>query len=90
MPKTPDKLQHKLRSLPKKPGVYQFFDKDAKIIYVGKAKVLKNRVNSYFNSEHLESGKTRIMVAINQQMNDVDVPISGNDEIAFFPPVTGG
>lgn len=35
-------------------------------------------------------GKTRILVAINQQMSDADVPISGNDEIAFFPPVTGG
>jgi len=62
MPKTPEKLQHKLRSLPKKPGVYQFFDKDGKIIYVGKAKILKNRVSSYFNSEHSASGKTRIMV----------------------------
>ena len=35
-------------------------------------------------------GKTRVLVAINQQMSDTDVPISGNDEIAFFPPVTGG
>jgi molybdopterin synthase sulfur carrier subunit len=35
-------------------------------------------------------GKTRVLVAINQQMNDADVPINGNDEIAFFPPVTGG
>jgi len=62
MAKTPEKIHHKLRSLSKKPGIYQFFDKDGKIIYVGKAKVLKNRVNSYFNSEHLASGKTRIMV----------------------------
>ncbi len=41
-----------------------------------------------FNSTF--DGKTRVLVAINQQMSDADVPISGNDEIAFFPPVTGG
>jgi len=35
-------------------------------------------------------GKTRVLIAINQQMSDADVPINGNDEIAFFPPVTGG
>jgi molybdopterin synthase sulfur carrier subunit len=35
-------------------------------------------------------GKTRVLVAINQQMSDVDVAINANDEIAFFPPVTGG
>ena len=35
-------------------------------------------------------GKTRVLVAINQQMSDADVPISSNDEIAFFPPVPGG
>jgi molybdopterin synthase sulfur carrier subunit len=35
-------------------------------------------------------GKFRILVAINQQMSETDAPISGNDEIAFFPPVTGG
>jgi molybdopterin synthase sulfur carrier subunit len=35
-------------------------------------------------------GKSRILVAINQQMSDTDVPISDSDEIAFFPPVTGG
>jgi molybdopterin synthase sulfur carrier subunit len=35
-------------------------------------------------------GKARILVAINQQMSDAEVPIGDNDEIAFFPPVTGG
>ena len=35
-------------------------------------------------------GKTRILVAINQQMSDADMSIDSNDEIAFFPPVTGG
>jgi molybdopterin synthase sulfur carrier subunit len=35
-------------------------------------------------------GKTRVLVAINQQMSGADELISSNDEIAFFPPVTGG
>ena len=48
--------------LPQKPGVYQFLDKDGTILYVGKAKQLKNRVSSYFANKSLLTGKTRIMV----------------------------
>lgn len=54
-------LKDKISILPKKPGVYQYFDKDGKILYVGKAKNLKNRVSSYF-VKNQESGKTRILV----------------------------
>ena len=50
-----------VRSLPDKPGVYRYYDKNGKIIYVGKAKNLKKRVSSYFNKEH-ESGKLRVLV----------------------------
>ncbi len=50
-----------IRSLPETPGVYQYFDADGKILYVGKAKNLKKRVYSYFGKEH-ESGKTRVLV----------------------------
>ncbi len=50
-----------LRSLPDRPGVYQFLDKDGKIIYVGKAKNLKKRVSSYFNREH-QGGKLNMLV----------------------------
>lgn len=42
------KLKTALKSLPNSPGVYQYFDKFGKLLYVGKAKVLKNRVKSYF------------------------------------------
>lgn len=49
-------------ALPENPGVYQYFDKDGKIIYVGKAKNLKKRVSSYFNKNH-EYGKTRVLVS---------------------------
>ncbi len=51
----------KLKVLPNKPGVYQYYDTTGKIIYVGKAKDLKKRVSSYFN-KNLDSGKTRMLV----------------------------
>mgnify|MGYP003681881326 CR=1 FL=1 len=47
-----DNLKIKLKTLPKKPGCYLMKDKNGKIIYVGKAKVLFNRVNSYFIGVH--------------------------------------
>jgi len=50
-----------LESLPHLPGVYQFFDKAGKIIYVGKAKDLKKRVTSYFNKTQ-QSGKVEVLV----------------------------
>ena len=51
-----------IRSLPDSPGVYQYFDRDERILYVGKAKNLKKRVSSYFTKTH-ESGKTRVLVS---------------------------
>ncbi|MBU2950627.1 excinuclease ABC subunit UvrC [Tamlana agarivorans] len=50
-----------LKTLPNEPGVYQYYDKDGTIIYVGKAKNLKKRVGSYFTKTH-DSGKTRVLV----------------------------
>lgn len=57
-----DHLKLIVQSLPDKPGVYQYFDKNGKILYVGKAKNLKKRVSSYFNKIH-DSGKTRVLVS---------------------------
>jgi excinuclease ABC subunit C len=54
-------LLNKVATLPHHPGVYQFFDQKGKIIYVGKAKDLKKRVNSYFQKDHID-GKTRTLV----------------------------
>lgn len=52
-------LQSQLELLPTQPGVYQFFDKESTLIYVGKAKSLKNRVRSYFTQSNDLSVKTR-------------------------------
>ena len=55
-------LKTQITLLPDAPGVYQYFDKTGKIIYVGKAKNLKKRVSSYFN-KNLDNNKTRILVS---------------------------
>ena len=54
-------IELQIKTLPDQPGVYQFFDKDGKILYVGKAKNLRKRVNSYFNKVH-DYGKTNVLV----------------------------
>jgi len=56
-----DRLKELVSALPDEPGVYQFFDEQEKIIYVGKAKRLKRRVASYFNKVH-DIAKTNVMV----------------------------
>lgn len=57
-----DQLNPVIKTLPNKPGIYQYYDKDGKILYVGKAKELKKRVASYFNKEASVSGKIRVLV----------------------------
>ncbi|HOP12680.1 excinuclease ABC subunit UvrC [Lentimicrobium sp.] len=52
-----------LKTLPSNPGVYQYFDKEGRIIYIGKAKNLKKRVMSYFNKDASLTGKVRVLVS---------------------------
>jgi excinuclease ABC subunit C len=56
-------LEEKLHNLPELPGVYLMKDEKDKIIYVGKASNLKNRVRSYFFSQHQDNPKTRVLVS---------------------------
>ena len=56
------KIKTIIRTLPDKPGVYQFLDEKDKVIYIGKAKSLKKRVSSYFSKDTGQSGKTTVMV----------------------------
>jgi excinuclease ABC subunit C len=57
-----DRLERIIKSLPGKPGIYQYFDSNGKILYIGKAKNLKKRVASYFNKDASLSGKVRVLV----------------------------
>lgn len=64
-----------LKTLPEKPGVYHFLDSDNKIIYIGKAKILKRRVNSYFNKHHT-SPKLNALV---RKIQDIKFTIVDNE-----------
>ncbi len=54
-------LKLQTSTLPNSPGVYQYYDKEGKLLYIGKAKDLKKRVASYFNKEH-DNARTRLLV----------------------------
>ena len=69
-----------VRALPKAPGVYRYFDKNGTIIYVGKAKNLKNRVSSYFLSNNLNR-KTQILVS---QIRDIEFTVVDSESDALL------
>lgn len=56
-------LKDILKTLPDSPGIYKYFDDEKTIIYIGKAKSLKKRVNSYFVGKHFDNKKTAILVS---------------------------
>ncbi len=69
----PISLNVQINVLPNDPGVYQFYDAEGKILYVGKAKNLKKRVSSYFNKKQ-EYGKTRVLVKKIREIRHIVVP----------------
>ena len=58
---TNDTLKNIVSNLPDSPGVYQYFNADQQLLYVGKAKNLKKRVSSYFNKTH-DTARITVMV----------------------------
>lgn len=75
-----DELKNKVNSLPESPGVYQYFNSEGTIIYVGKAKNLKRRVSSYFNKTH-DSIKTQKLV---QQIVDLKYIVVNSENEALL------
>ena len=92
---TYEQLKEKARSLPYEPGVYVMRNKEDKVIYVGKAKKLKNRVSQYFQDTASHSPKTRIMVskidhfdvivAATFNFETADLKNGGTLEVVGFP-----
>lgn len=66
-------LELQIQTLPDNPGVYQYYDKEGKILYVGKAKNLKKRVASYFNKLH-DNAKTNVLVKKIVSIKHIVVP----------------
>jgi len=80
MNKKDDHIALLLKRIPESPGVYQYFDKEGQIIYVGKAKNLHRRVNSYFNKDH-PSSKTRQLVS---HITDIRYVVVDSEQDAFL------
>lgn len=76
-------IENKLKLLPDLPGCYMMKDINSRIIYVGKAKNLKNRVRSYFKSSH--EGKTAKLVS---EIRDFETIITSTDKEAFLLEIT--
>lgn len=75
-----ENLREKVKKLPTKPGVYQYLDSTGKIIYVGKAKNLKNRVSSYLNKTN-QSSKTLMLVS---KVSDFRFIVVDSEQDAFL------
>ncbi len=92
MPEIKEHIAQCLKTLPLVPGVYQFFDKQDMILYVGKAKKLKKRVSSYFQKEHSDYAKTRVLVNKIERIeyilveNEIDALLLENNLIKKHQP----
>ena len=73
---TREQLKERVRKLPMQPGVYMHKDKTGKVIYVGKAKLLKNRVSNYFQPPERLNAKTRQLVS---HIDDFDIIVTDSE-----------
>ena len=84
-------LPLQISTLPNSPGVYQYYDKNGKLLYVGKAKNLKKRVSSYFNKTH-DNARTRLLVRKIKNIkhivvaNETDALLLENNLIKKYQP----
>ena len=74
-------LKDQIARLPHQPGVYKFFDSDGRIIYVGKAVDLRNRVSSYFVNSNQHNAKTRRLVA---NIRSLEIQLTDTESDAFL------
>ena len=77
---TTEHIQSILDRMPHEPGVYQHFDADGKLLYIGKAKNLKKRVASYFTKQD-HNGKTRLLV---KKIRDVQWIVTASEADALL------
>jgi excinuclease ABC subunit C len=75
-----ERLKNIVLNMPDKPGSYQFYDADHTIIYVGKAKRLKQRVSSYFHKE-VDRFKTKVLVS---KIEDISYTVVNTEEDALL------
>ena len=75
-----EKLKRIVSALPEKPGSYQYYDAEGTIIYVGKAKILKSRVSSYFHTE-VDRFKTKVLVS---KIHDISYTVVNTEEDALL------
>ncbi len=73
-------LKSLAQTLPDKPGVYRYLDKEGKVIYVGKAKNLKKRVSSYFTKKH-QGGKLKLLV---RKITDIKFTVTDSESDALL------
>ena len=69
-------VEDKLKSLPTKPGVYLFKDRQGKVLYVGKAKILRNRIRSYFQKSRNPDSRLQVMI---NKIHDFEFIITDSD-----------
>jgi excinuclease ABC subunit C len=92
MRQLPEQVVQKLENLPDSPGCYMMYNGEGKVIYVGKAIVLRNRVRSYFHASAQHTPKTEALVAEIQDINwwvtktELDALILENELIKRYRP----
>ncbi|HLG39952.1 MAG TPA: GIY-YIG nuclease family protein, partial [Chitinophagaceae bacterium] len=76
-----DSISDKLKQLPEKPGVYQFYNDSGDLLYIGKAKNIKKRVSTYFGKSNTQSYKHGVLV---KKIRDINYVLVENESDALL------